>query len=224
MEGYQKRCVGGLSAGLFALALASAHSARALDVQVFDSNGEALSHSVVTIQTAPAGKAVSGATVVIEQSGQQFKPRVTVISPGTSVRFPNRDLTQHHVYSFSQAKAFEIELYGGEEPSPVVMENAGIVAMGCNIHDWMLGYIYISPDPFFGLTNQQGLAQLEVEITQIQTVSIWHPGLATESPLTISEPSQWSDGTLEVTVSLPRGNPLQVVEDPLQGLFGPNSE
>mgnify|MGYP000547131049 CR=1 FL=1 len=55
-----------------------------------------------------------------------------MVTPGTEVRFPNHDTVRHHVYSFSQAKPFELKLYGRDETRVVTFDKAGIVD-----NDWI---------------------------------------------------------------------------------------
>ncbi len=77
----------------------------------------------------------------MDQQGHQFVPHLLVVQAGTEVTFPNSDNVSHHVYSFSPTKPFELPLYKGDVYPPVTFEKAGIVVVGCNIHDSMLGYI-----------------------------------------------------------------------------------
>ena len=57
---------------------------------------------------ASAAAAATPEAAVIDQRNSQFTPRVTVITTGTRVRFPNSDNVRHQVYSFSPAKRFEL--------------------------------------------------------------------------------------------------------------------
>ena len=70
-------------------------------------------------------------------------PPVLVVMTGTAVDFPNSDQVRHQVYSFSPAKSFEIKLYSGDAPRSIQFDKPGTVILGCNIHDWMLGYILV---------------------------------------------------------------------------------
>ena len=83
------------------------------------------------------------------QQGKQFLPDVLVVPVGTSVHFPNRDSVRHHVYSFSPAKKFELKLYTGTPANPVVFDRAGVVTLGCNIHDRMVGWIVVVDTPYY---------------------------------------------------------------------------
>ena len=90
--------------------------------------------------------------------------------------FPNRDNTSHHVYSFSAAKSFELPLYKKQQPGPVLFDQAGLVVLGCNIHDWMLAYLLVVDTPFFSQLNKdnQQLAGLPAGNYQLH---LWHPRL-----------------------------------------------
>ena len=77
------------------------------------------------------------------------------------VSFPNRDNIRHHVYSFSSPKKFELPLYIGTPAAPVLFDKPGVVALGSNIHDWMLAYIYVVTTPYFAKTAADGKARLD---------------------------------------------------------------
>lgn len=114
---------------------------------------------------------------VMDQRGREFAPHVLPVRAGTSVRFPNSDDTRHHVYSFSDAKTFELQLYHGETARPVTFGQPGVVTLGCNIHDWMLGYIYVLDTPAFARTGAAGDARIESLPRGEYEVSVWHPRL-----------------------------------------------
>jgi hypothetical protein len=102
---------------------------------------------------------------------------VTAILVGTAVRFPNHDNIRHQVYSFSPAKRFELPLYAGVPAEPVVFDKPGVIVLGCNIHDWMIGYIYVSESPYFARTGKNGKALLAELPPRAYTVRVWHPQL-----------------------------------------------
>jgi plastocyanin len=113
----------------------------------------------------------------VDQIDKDFVPHVKIITPGTKVSFPNKDNIRHHVYSFSPAKVFELPLYSGTPAKPVQFDKTGQVTLGCNIHDWMLGYVYIADTPFFGKSLKDG----KIIITDVPSgeysVRVWHPDM-----------------------------------------------
>lgn len=165
------------------LALLAAVSAKAADltVSVKGDDGAPLADAVVTVH--PSGGAGAGAPIryawpmVMAQQNISFNPYVLVVPVGSTVAFPNRDKVRHHVYSFSSTKKFELKLYGQQEERTVAFEKAGVVPVGCNIHDQMIGYIYVSDTAFAAKTNAAGVAEIHGLPGGAGTVSVWHPDM-----------------------------------------------
>jgi plastocyanin len=177
--------IGGLSAIHCMAGTVSAH--------VYDGVGKPLSDAVVFLESA-AAKSASKPLVGIEvaQESKQFVPSVSVVPIGSLVHFPNRDTVRHHVYSFSSAKKFELKLYTGTPANPVLFDRAGIVVLGCNIHDHMAAWVVVVETPYFGKTNAFG----EINLGQVPAgryrLRTWHSGFAVgssaqEQPLSVTE-------------------------------------
>jgi len=112
----------------------------------------------------------------IAQQTQEFLPYVTVVQAGTKVVFPNRDTVQHHVYSLSKARKFELPLYNPGQKESLVFESTGLVTLGCNIHDWMIAYLLVVPTPWFAKTDAKGQASVTAPAGRYR-VEVWHPRL-----------------------------------------------
>ena len=113
----------------------------------------------------------------IAQQDYEFSPGTTIVSVGSDVAFPNRDDSRHHIYSFSPAKQFEIKLYVGLPESPIRFDKPGIVTLGCNIHDWMYGVLYVTDAPIYGLTDETGTIELAAPAGEAYALQVWHPRL-----------------------------------------------
>jgi len=111
----------------------------------------------------------------LDQIDKEFVPKVKPVFVGSTVAFPNRDNVRHHVYSFSPAKRFELPLYAGMPAQPVLFDKPGVVVLGCNIHDWMIGYIYVSESPFYAKTDARGRATIADLPARTFIVRVWHP-------------------------------------------------
>ena len=48
-------------------------------------------------------------------------------------------------------------------------------SMGCNIHDWMSGYLLVVDTPYFTKTDESGKARLQLEHTGKYRITAWHP-------------------------------------------------
>jgi len=146
-------------------------------VGVTDSRGMPLSDAVVVAVPADGSLRAGFRShdAVVDQVSKEFVPRVLAIAVGTTVAFPNHDNIRHHVYSFSAAKRFELPLYSGVAASPVVFDKPGVVVLGCNIHDWMIGYVYVSESPYFATTGDDGKALIGDLPPRTYIVRVWHP-------------------------------------------------
>jgi len=109
---------------LAALVLTRAADAGELVIRVQDSDGEPVQHAVAYLRalTSDAPPTRPSEPVIIDQIDKEYVPFVTAVQVGTSVIFPNRDQIRHHVYSFSEAKSFEIPLYEGTPADPIVFD------------------------------------------------------------------------------------------------------
>jgi plastocyanin len=150
-----------------------------LRVLVKDHHGKLIADAVVlaTPSDSRSAQRVKPPADAVDQVDKQFVPYVKPVFVGSKVRFPNSDNVRHQVYSFSPAKKFELPLYGGKDASPVVFDKPGVVVLGCNIHDWMVGYIYVSETPFFAKTEAAGTASIGDMPPGEYTVRVWHPSM-----------------------------------------------
>jgi plastocyanin len=189
-------------------------TAAALQASVKDQHGKPVADAVVSATPLDPKNALRAKppAVVIDQVDKQFVAYVTPVYVGSRVRFPNNDKVHHQVYSFSPAKRFDLPLYAGTDAPPVLFEKPGVVVLGCNIHDWMIGYIYVSETPFFAKTGSMGAASLEDMPSGDYLVKIWHPRMngteeATSLRVTLSAGTpvslEWQL-TLKPTFRIPR--------------------
>lgn len=184
------------------LAVVPVVEAAGLAARVTGADGKPAADAVVIAVPESGVPVRSGkpTTEVVDQVGKEFTPYVKVIRVGSSVSFPNKDNVRHHVYSFSPAKTFELPLYKGTPAEPVQFDKPGIVRIGCNIHDWMIGYIYVAESPFAGKTGKHGVIELEGLPPGHYRVRVWHPWMAdteqaTETAIDVKDgaltPAEW---------------------------------
>jgi len=166
-------------ATLLGLLLAAAPAmAGDLVVQVRTANGAPVPNAVVTLypggRASPPGPAGS---YQIAQRDLQFSPFVLVVPVGADVSFPNFDNVRHHVYSFSPVRRFELRLYAREQARSVHFDRAGIVPLGCNIHDNMIAFIDVVDTGFAARTDGSGQARFTAIPGSQVLVRVWHPYL-----------------------------------------------
>ncbi len=158
--------------------LPAAVMAGSIEVTVLDEGGEPVKDAVVYL--LPNGKvppAPASQVTKVDQVEKNFVPHVSAMQAGGSVNFPNFDNIRHHVYSFSPARKFEIPLYEGVPTDPVQFPEPGVIALGCNIHDWMSGYIFVAESPWFAITGEDGRALIEDVPAGSYDIEAWHEKL-----------------------------------------------
>ena len=172
---------------IFAAAAAPAWAGD-VTVDVRDQTGRAVENAVVLVR--PAGGAAGQPVrftwpLVMTQQDIAFQPYVLIVPVGSTVNFPNKDRVRHHVYSFSAARRFELKLYGRDETRSVTFDKPGAVPLGCNIHDQMIAYIYVSDTPFAMKTGASGQATLRGVPAGAATLTVWHPNLKARTPAAV---------------------------------------
>ena len=177
-----------------------------------DDQGQPLPDAVVVIKQAEGAPLPEPADAAVDQLNLAFVPEVTVVQAGAMVRFPNSDDTRHHVYSFSDAKTFEIQLYRSDDAPPIEFDKTGLVVLGCNIHDGMRGFIYVVDSHLYGVTDEHGRVTLPpLTAHEGAQVMLWHPQMADalELPLTSLPNAQGSELTIPLpfTFEAPGQNP-----------------
>ena len=170
--------------------LARSLGAAELTVRITDTRGTAVADAVVTI--VPHGSAAattnpaSAETKIVDQKNETFIPYVEIFRPGDSVVFHNSDQTRHHVYSFASTRRFEFVLTSGQSSAPLRLEQAGVVAVGCNIHDRMITYLYVADAPWIARSAASGNVSVDTLPVGDFDVQVWHPQLRPGRP----EPTQ----------------------------------
>jgi plastocyanin len=131
--------------------------------------------AVVYLEAAPlrAFDELRAGRARMDQRGEQFVPRVLAITVGTTVDFPNNDITFHNVFSLSRVKPFDLGRYKPGRSGGVLFDRPGIVPVFCDIHSHMSAYILVFSHPFFSLTDESGDYAITGVPPGTYTVLVW---------------------------------------------------
>ena len=167
---------------LFSMALAGSASSLAaapLSVRVVDGSGRPIRDAVVSLYpSGSAGRpAHAGGHFVVSQKDLQFHPFLTIVPVGADVSFPNLDPTKHHVYSFSQAKKFELKLFAKDQSRTVHFDKPGVVKVFCQIHSHMSATVMVFDHPWFTVPDEGGTFELSNLPTGTHQITAWHERL-----------------------------------------------
>lgn len=161
------------------VAVCQTASATTFTAEITDQAGKPVANAVVSLIPDPRTAMPGASTRLpneqhIDQRLETFVPIVTVVPRNGRVVFANSDDTTHQVYSFSATKQFEITLARGASSAPIVFPNPGVAALGCNIHDNMIAYVFVADSPWTALTGNDGRAVIDDVPPGNYQAQVWH--------------------------------------------------
>jgi hypothetical protein len=172
---------------LLTLILQSSFS-NALNVTVLDNEGTALSD--IVIYAEPLDQQAVEKTnkkLVISQAKKSFTPYISVAQTGNTLAFNNRDDITHHIYSANAKRKFAFLIRPGESVNQPKLETTNEIVMGCNVHDWMSGYLLVVDTPYFEKTAKSGKATLAIKGKGRYKIIAWHPQLNEKNNRVVQE-------------------------------------
>jgi plastocyanin len=122
---------------------------------------------------------------VIDQKGLTFSPHLVVVQQGTTVDFQNGDNVAHNVFwpSIGGDKKMTKNLgtWPKGEKRSYTFDKAGIVPLLCNVHPDMMGYLIVSPTPYFAETDESGNYKIKDVPDGSYKLVVWHEGAKNQS-------------------------------------------
>lgn len=206
-SGHRLRALAAAVALLFPL---MSQPAGALELQLLAVDGRPVAGAVLTLRsTQPDRAPAAPVKAVMDQQQRRFVPHVLIVPLNSSVSFPNSDSVSHQVYSFSPARKFQLPLYQGSPNPPVQFDRAGVITLGCNIHDAMRAYIFVVDGQYYGRSDAAGLWDVAIAEPGEYEVQVWHP-LAREMQPFIEKTLTIAAGTAPQRVTLQAASPLRL--------------
>ena len=138
-----------------------------------------LANAVVSVPGAKgAPKAVKS---TVDQHGCKFVPHVVAMTPG-EVELKNSDDILHNIHTYSTANP---SINKAQPKFKKVMtekfEKPEIIKLTCDVHSWMLGWVAVMPNPFFGVTDANGVTKIENVPPGKYNVEAWHETLGKQT-------------------------------------------
>lgn len=175
-----------------ASAYVSSASAGNVQIQVLDRDGKPVPDAVVVLYPSASGSTAAPsllqASPTIEQERMRFVPALTVVAPGTTIRFTNQDRWDHHVRGNAAGpvptgaaanEGFELRLAGRQDGQPaqtadVTLRNPGVVLLGCHLHGSMRGHVFVADSAWTLKTDTDGIARFANVPDGAAQLRVWH--------------------------------------------------
>lgn len=142
---------------------------------VTDNMGKPLKDAVVYAMPKERMAPAKDWETVIFVENNMFQPFVLPVQTGAAVSFVNTDRVGHHIYSVSPVINFDLPLDKAESSKHIALNKAGVIVLGCAIHDRMVGYLYVMETSYFAKTGEEGTADLSDLPRGTYDVLVWHP-------------------------------------------------
>ena len=128
---------------------------------------------------------------VMDQRKLTFIPHILAVLKGTTVDFLNSDSVGHNVYwpavSGNKKLAHNLGTWPQGVKKSFAFEDVGSVPLLCNVHPEMAAYIFVSPTPYFAVTNAQGEYTIKDVPPGKYTLKSWSEmGKPVEQPVEVS--------------------------------------
>ena len=134
--------------------------------------GNVFVHVQGTFPQSPA----PSTSVVIDQQGCVYHPRIQGARVGQTLEVKNSDQTLHNIHSLTtKGNAFNT----GQPQAGLVFKFAlkaeeVMLRVKCDVHPWMVGYIGVVSHPYFAVTDATGTFRIANVPAGKQTVQVWH--------------------------------------------------
>jgi plastocyanin len=122
---------------------------------------------------------------VLAQRRLMFEPHILPVQQGSTVEFLNSDSVAHNVFwpsvGGNKKLGHNLGTWPQSEKRAFKFDTPGAVALLCNVHPEMSGYIVVTPTPYFALTSQSGEYRIENVPDGSYNLTAWHEGVKNQS-------------------------------------------
>jgi plastocyanin len=145
-----------------------------------------ISNVVVFVKDAPTDPELPAARASISQRDESFVPRVTAITRGSTVEFPNFDPYFHNVFSLSRALTFDLGRFRKGEKRERTFPRSGVIKVYCHIHSEMSATILVFDHHLYTTPAADGTFTMDAVPPGTYQLSAWHERIGeTTKPLKV---------------------------------------
>lgn len=155
--------------------------------------------NVVVFVDLPTSSASAPGRATVRQTNEVFVPRVTAVTVGSTVDFPNDDGIFHNVFSLSRGATFDLGRYPRGESKGRRFDSPGIVKVFCHLHSHMTALVRVFNHPYFTQPDAAGRFSLPNVPAGRYRVVAWHERVGEVA----HEALVTDGGSVSLTFSLP---------------------
>jgi hypothetical protein len=120
------------------------------------------------------------ATVLLDQKGCLYRPRIVALMTGQRLEIHNSDATVHNIHSMARLNP----TWNQSQPQGATIFESFprpelAIPLVCNVHPWMRGYAFVFDNPYFAVTTTSGNFTFPDLPPGAYTVEAWHQRFGT---------------------------------------------
>ncbi len=131
--------------------------------------------ALVYLQKVDKGKAWEkpGKPPEINNVKCDFQPHVQIIPVG-DIEIVNSDPVLHNTHGFlDKLTVFNVALPNQDQRIKRPLRKSGLVRVECDAHGWMLGWILVAENPYYGVTGKDGAFAIKDVPPGAYTLVVW---------------------------------------------------
>jgi plastocyanin len=148
------------------------------DDRVVVSRAGKIKNVVVTLEGVREGKPWPNQRPQLANKGGRFLPHVQVVRAGAPLEIINRDPVLHNTHGYQDGRTvFNLAQPNQDQVIRKPLKKPGLVDVMCDAHDWMSGWIVVSPHPYVAITGDDGTYTLSDIPPGKYQLTAWHEKL-----------------------------------------------
>jgi len=136
-----------------------------------------LENVVVYLDGVKSGKAFAEGPVEVDNIQCNFVPRVAIGHKGGQIVARNSDPVTHNTNMSlvqNNSTIMNSSLKKGATSKPNKLKKTGVVKVQCDLHEWMIGSVFVHDSPYAVLTQADGSFTLGDVPAGEYTLKTWH--------------------------------------------------
>ena len=117
----------------------------------------------------------------IDQKKCAYSPHVLAMPQGSELKILTSDPINHNIHTYSFDNDPINIMFLPNQDYTQEMEEPEVVKVSCDLHNWMVAYIVVTPHSYFAMTQNNGSFEIKNVPPGKYTLKLWHESLGEES-------------------------------------------
>ncbi len=175
-------------------ACAKANISHAAPLPVLTGEGGALANAVVYVKGGLASYRFDSPkeTVVLDQKGCMYQPRVVALMTNQPLQIRNDDATIHNIHAMPKTNEEwnKAQRAGGAALETSFARPELAIRFMCNVHPWMRAFVFVFDHPYYSVTATEGKFALNDLPPGTYVIEAWHERFGTQDQMVTIGPRE----------------------------------